>query len=118
MRFSFILTVLLACASFSVQASVQVLNVRMWPAPDNTRLVLDLSGPVEHSLFTLKNPNRIVLDVKGARMAASLDMKDLAKSFLSGVRFGRRGKNDLRIDRKSTRLNSSHIPLSRMPSSA
>lgn len=97
MRFSFILTVLLACASFSVQASVQILNVRMWPAPDNTRLVLDLSGPVQHSLFTLKNPDRIVLDVKNARMAASLNKKDLAKSFLSGVRFGRRGKHDLRI---------------------
>ena len=28
------------------------------------------------------------------------------------------GSNDRLIDRKSTRLNSSHIPLSRMPSSA
>ena len=27
-------------------------------------------------------------------------------------------KNELGLDRKSTRLNSSHIPLSRMPSSA
>ena len=29
-----------------------------------------------------------------------------------------RGRNNLVADRKSTRLNSSHIPLSRMPSSA
>ena len=36
----------------------------------------------------------------------------LATSFLSGSNF------DLLRDRKSTRLNSSHIPLSRMPSSA
>ena len=28
------------------------------------------------------------------------------------------GEGDIQIDRKSTRLNSSHIPLSRMPSSA
>ena len=28
------------------------------------------------------------------------------------------GKREFRLDRKSTRLNSSHIPLSRMPSSA
>ena len=28
------------------------------------------------------------------------------------------GKNTDNVDRKSTRLNSSHIPLSRMPSSA
>ena len=97
MRFRVILTLLLACASYTVQAAVQVQSVRMWPAPDNTRLVLDLSGPVQHSLFTLKNPDRIVIDVKNTRMLASLNEKDLAKGFLKGIRFGRRGANDLRI---------------------
>ena len=32
--------------------------------------------------------------------------------------FGLPGVHNLALDRKSTRLNSSHIPLSRMPSSA
>jgi N-acetylmuramoyl-L-alanine amidase len=58
---------------------------------------LDLSGPVKHTLFTLKNPNRIVVDIQDARMVASLDEKELAKSFLKGVRFGKRGGDDLRI---------------------
>ena len=43
------------------------------------------------------------------------------KCFLvpSGVaEFGHVGETDLRVDRKSTRLNSSHIQKSRMPSSA
>ena len=35
------------------------------------------------------------------------------------VKHGLKGKGDnITLDRKSTRLNSSHIPLSRMPSSA
>ncbi|MFO7602190.1 MAG: N-acetylmuramoyl-L-alanine amidase [Gammaproteobacteria bacterium] len=97
MRSSLVLTVLLAWVSFSVNAGVQVQSVRMWPSPDTTRLVLDLSGPVEHSLFSLKNPDRIVLDVQNASMLASLDDKDMAKSFLKNVRFARRGQNDLRI---------------------
>ena len=53
----------------------------------------------------------------------------LVESFISMVKPGGRGyialdldqmfnKEDSNIDRKSTRLNSSHIPLSRMPSSA
>ncbi|PCB94231.1 hypothetical protein CJT55_31800, partial [Pseudomonas aeruginosa] len=42
---------------------------RIWRAPDNTRLVFDLSGPVQHSLFTLAAPNRIVIDVSGAQLA-------------------------------------------------
>ena len=28
----------------------------MWPAPDHTRLVFDISGPVDHTLFTLDDP--------------------------------------------------------------
>jgi len=92
-----ILTVLLLWVSLTVQAGVQVHSVRMWPAPDHTRMVLDLSGPVEHSLFTLKDPDRIVLDVQNASMVASLDKKNLTKSFLRNVRFGRRGEKDLRI---------------------
>jgi N-acetylmuramoyl-L-alanine amidase len=35
-------------------------DVRMWRAPDHTRLVFDLSGPITYSLFTLDNPNRVV----------------------------------------------------------
>jgi len=35
------------------QAAQEIQNVRAWLAPDNTRLVFDLSGPVEHTLFTL-----------------------------------------------------------------
>jgi len=31
-------------------------------APDNTRLVFDLSGPVQHSVFTLTAPDRLVID--------------------------------------------------------
>ena len=34
------------------------------------------------------------------------------------VKAGATERVDIRLDRKSTRLNSSHIPLSRMPSSA
>ena len=41
-----------------------------------------------------------------------------AKVFLDGVEQRAAGIANCRRDRKSTRLNSSHIPLSRMPSSA
>jgi N-acetylmuramoyl-L-alanine amidase len=45
------------------QASlVSVKNLRMWQAPDHTRLVFDLSGPLEHRLFSLSDPDRIVID--------------------------------------------------------
>ncbi len=37
-------------------AATQVQGVRLWAAPDSTRVVFDISGPVNHRLFTLQNP--------------------------------------------------------------
>ena len=54
--------VLLAVLAADVMAAADIKSVRLWRAPDNTRLVFDLSGPVTHSVFTLTSPNRIVID--------------------------------------------------------
>ncbi|WP_084332620.1 N-acetylmuramoyl-L-alanine amidase [Marinobacterium jannaschii] len=78
-----------------VQAA-EVRNVRMWLAPDNTRLVFDLSGPVKHKIFTLSNPDRIVLDLKSSRLNTSLSKVNLGKSAIRGLRSAAKGK-DLRI---------------------
>ena len=45
-------------------------------------------------------------------------MTDFTLVFLCGVFCGTGAVALFLLDRKSTRLNSSHIPLSRMPSSA
>src|SRR3977135_2683851 len=44
--------------------------IRLWAGPDSTRVVLDLSGSAQHSLQILKNPDRVVLDVGGARLVS------------------------------------------------
>ncbi len=49
--------------------AVDVRAIRLWAGPDSTRVVLDLSGSAQHSLQVLKNPDRVVLDVAGARLA-------------------------------------------------
>ena len=38
-------------------------SARLWRSPDSTRLVLDLSGAVDHQLIVLKNPDRLVIDI-------------------------------------------------------
>jgi N-acetylmuramoyl-L-alanine amidase len=50
--------------------AVDVRGIRLWASPDNTRVVLDLSTRVRHTLKVLKNPDRVVLDVVGARLAS------------------------------------------------
>ncbi|GAB1261691.1 N-acetylmuramoyl-L-alanine amidase [Aurantivibrio plasticivorans] len=78
-------------------ATQNVESVRLWRAPDNTRIVFDLSGPVEHKIFTLANPNRLVIDVNNAQFKASLNHLALSDTPVSGLRTGKRNSNDLRI---------------------
>ncbi len=77
--------------------AAQIESVRLWRAPDNTRLVFDLTGPADHKLFTLANPERIVIDISGARFAASTSGLPLENTPLTGVRSAPRDGSDLRV---------------------
>ncbi len=79
----------------SAAAQEQIRALRMWPAPDNTRLVFDLTGPVKHKLFTLDNPARVVIDIADAKLAAPLG--EHKSDLLKGVRTGIRQGDDLRV---------------------
>jgi N-acetylmuramoyl-L-alanine amidase len=89
--------VLLAALAAEVLAASDIRSVRLWRAPDNTRLVFDLSGPVQHSVFTLAAPDRIVIDVSGAKLATSLEQLSLANTPITGVRSAQRSADDLRV---------------------
>ena len=39
-------------------------DVRLWRAPDHTRLVFDLSNPASYKLFALDDPHRVVIDIE------------------------------------------------------
>ncbi|WP_218580344.1 N-acetylmuramoyl-L-alanine amidase [Pseudomonas sp. 8O] len=89
--------VLLVALAAEALAASDVRGVRLWRAPDNTRLVFDLSGPVQHSVFTLAAPDRIVIDVNGAKLATSLEQLSLANTPITGVRSAQRSADDLRV---------------------
>lgn len=50
----------------------QLKSVRVWPSPDNTRVVLDMSSAPNYNYFTLTGPDRLVIDLKGANNVANL----------------------------------------------
>jgi len=81
----------------SVAAPFTIENLRMWRAPDNTRLVFDLSGPIEHRLFTLARPDRVVLDLEKVQLTKPLPQIDLGGPMLSGIRTGAKDTDGLRI---------------------
>jgi N-acetylmuramoyl-L-alanine amidase len=89
--------VMLAALAADVLAATEIRSVRLWRAPDNTRLVFDLSGPVQHSVFTLSAPNRIVIDVNGAQLSTKLEQLSLSNTPITGIRSAQRSPTDLRL---------------------
>ncbi|MND28712.1 N-acetylmuramoyl-L-alanine amidase AmiC precursor [compost metagenome] len=91
-----IVGLLLTTVTVEALAVTQVKSVRLWRAPDNTRLVFDLSGPVQHSVFTLSAPDRLVIDINGATLAAPLNVAT-SNTPISSVRSAQRTPTDLRV---------------------
>jgi N-acetylmuramoyl-L-alanine amidase len=58
--------------AFVGAAQAQVLASRIWPAPDYTRLTLESKAEVRFTLFSLKNPERLVLDLETGELSAAL----------------------------------------------
>ena len=83
-------------ATFPAWAA-EVHDVRLWRAPDHTRIVFDLTAPAEHKLIVLDNPSRIVIDVEDASMKTSLTDLKLAGTPVALVRTGIRDGDDLRV---------------------
>lgn len=91
------LGLLLAALAVDTWAAVDVRGVRLWRAPDNTRLVFDLSGQVQYNVFTLTTPDRIIIDVNGAQLRTPLDGLVFGNTPISGLRAAQRTPNDLRL---------------------
>jgi N-acetylmuramoyl-L-alanine amidase len=76
--------------------AARVDSVRVASGPETTRVVIDLSGPVQHRLFALSNPDRIVIDLPATSIASQIKLPG-AKGFVSNVRTGPRPNGELRV---------------------
>ena len=60
--FALLIAVTLALAIPAYATEVPITATRIWPAPDYTRVTIESKQPVKHTLFSLDNPDRLVLD--------------------------------------------------------
>ena len=94
-------------ASSAYGAAIDVKGIRTWSAPDHTRVVLDIDRPVEYALFVLRDPDRVVVDLRGARLLKRVPGARPGDRLLSRIRAAQRKraerrardgiKNDLRV---------------------
>lgn len=87
-----ILIALLACLP-QANAAVGVDSARVWPAQDYTRLTLESKQPIRHTMFSVKNPDRLVIDLEDVEIGSELNgLTKLVGSddpYVKSVRVGR-----------------------------
>lgn len=88
---------ILGCVLSPTLWAAEVHDVRLWRAPDHTRIVFDLTAPASHKLLVLDNPSRIVIDIADTRLKTDLAQMALADTPISRFRSGVREGTDLRV---------------------
>lgn len=94
---SLLISVLLPSAA----QAAQILAVRVWPAADYTRVTLENDSELKTSHFTVKDPERLVVDIEGLELNPTL--KQLVAKvqandpYIKQVRVGQNRPNVVRL---------------------
>ncbi|RTL20627.1 MAG: N-acetylmuramoyl-L-alanine amidase [Burkholderiales bacterium] len=102
-RSSLGLLALLLKAPDTLAASSQatIVAVRVWPAPDYTRVTLESDQPLAAKHFLVESPHRLVIDIDGLELSPALrELIGKVKAddpFITGVRVGQNTPTVVRI---------------------
>jgi len=78
-------------------AQAGIRNLRVWNAPDHSRLVFDLTGPVQYKFQVLANPDRVAVDLENVELQGPLPAPPDTGPYLKGIRTGQFTPTVLRI---------------------
>ncbi len=105
--FHFLTLLLLLAGAGSVlwapaaMAGTHIHAVRLWPAEEYTRVTFESKTKIRSNLFSVENPDRLVLDLEGVELSAPLET--MARSvkpddpYIKGIRIGRFKPGILRV---------------------
>ena len=57
----------------NAMAAISISSARVWPAQDYTRLTLESKQAIRYNLLTLKNPERLVIDLDDVDLTPALN---------------------------------------------
>ncbi|MFW5432631.1 MAG: N-acetylmuramoyl-L-alanine amidase [Methylophilaceae bacterium] len=69
----FVLFSAILCASAAALAANKITATRVWPADDYTRVTFEARTPLKYQTFTLKDPERLVLDIEDIALNSVLN---------------------------------------------
>lgn len=93
---TYIIVVLTFCLIGSAAQALDVESVRLGTHPDKTRLVFELSEAADFRVFTLDDPNRLVVDLPSFNWRAE-SFTNVPQSGIKGIRHGHLEKNISRV---------------------
>jgi N-acetylmuramoyl-L-alanine amidase len=77
----------------SAVAGTPISSARVWPAAEYTRLTLESGSPIQYSLSTVKNPDRVVIDLERVALTTELEKFpakiDATDPYIQTMRIGR-----------------------------
>ena len=80
-------------SSALAQSATQITSARVWPAQDYTRVALETQAQVQYTVLSLKDPERLVLDLEGVDITAVLtglaEKVSPEDPYIKGMRVGR-----------------------------
>lgn len=86
---------ILLMISSGVLTAADLNGLRGWADADGTRVVFDLSAPVKYKIFSLTNPNRLVVDLQKTHSEQPLGQ--VSTGVVKSVRAGKRDGGGLRV---------------------
>jgi N-acetylmuramoyl-L-alanine amidase len=93
----FLISGVLILLCTAAQAATTVENIRIWSENGKTRVVLDLSRPASHNIFTLRGPDRLVVDLKSSRLSDGLKTMPHGIGSVRSIRSAVRANGQLRV---------------------
>ncbi len=77
--------------------SASIHDIRMWHAPERSRIVFDMDQAVQYKVFTLENPERVVIDLPGTRLQSEVPAPGSTGPFIERIRLGYPDSSKLRV---------------------
>ncbi|MFZ1575971.1 MAG: N-acetylmuramoyl-L-alanine amidase [Chromatiaceae bacterium] len=81
----------------ALTAPVAIQGARLWIAPDQTQLVIDADAAIEHKIFPVSAPDRLIIDIPEGRVIGKLPLAEPEDRLVKGVRSGVLENGQLRI---------------------
>jgi len=92
-----LLAILILILQFSSALAALITDIRFWSAPDRTRIVLDLSEPIQYESSSQESPPEFYLELKGISLPRLKRMTEVKDRFLTKMSLTELGEDKVKL---------------------